>query len=53
MAKSEPRQIPMGKCGHKIQRVQYGKHFEWRCTEDCVQPAEFAMNKLAPRGKAK
>lgn len=53
MAKSEPRQIPMGKCGHKIQRVKIGKRLEWRCLEGCESAAQFDHNKLAPRGKAK
>jgi len=53
--KSEPRQIPHGKCGHKIQRIKIGKRFEWRCLDEkpCAGTIEFGYNKLAARGKAK
>jgi len=60
MAKSEPRQTPIGTCGHKIQREQISKRFEWRCTEpdkcpatQCDEVIKFDHNQLAPRGKAK
>lgn len=52
VAKSEPRQTPMGKCGHKLQRVKVWRRLEWRCTENCASP-EYSHNALAARGKAK
>jgi hypothetical protein len=51
--KAEPRQIPMGKCGHKITRVKTEGVMAWYCYEACGHAAEFSHLHLVPRGKAK
>jgi hypothetical protein len=51
--KTEARQIPMGKCGHKITRIKRSNRFEWWCYDACNGPAAYSHIKLQARGKAK
>ena len=51
--KSEPRQILMGTCGHKIIRVKRVRTMLWYCPEGCAYETKLHHVKLQVRGKAK
>jgi hypothetical protein len=48
----EARQVVLGKCGHKIQRIRNWRKLEWRCLEGCPGIQEFGSIQLQPKGKA-
>ena len=53
MKQTDPRKIPMGTCGHKIQAVQYDGKMRWWCEEEKSYDTKFKETQFVQRGKAK
>lgn len=51
--KDQPRQRPIGTCGHEIKRVKRERTLLWYCPESCGYETKYSHLKLQSRGKAK